>query len=223
MRFVKVVIDGKEYYRMEDENKGKGADTIEGEFVEVEIEAPEGEADAGSAKRFFVKVGEGFRDFGERVARGAKGAYVKISGGARELGVKIKDGCERLFEKDKSEDPNSKEAKLLKLLPYMSAEEAHLVCEQLLANDEVLLKLDISAVMPFLSAEDCDKMFEKRLSLGGGELAKAMQYISTECKTRFVEGYIAGKHQDVNIDELYPFLDDAQIKMLFYNIVNAEQ
>ncbi len=224
MKFVKVVIDGKEYYRME-EDEVKTEDTAEGEYIEAEIQNPDGEnAEGTKAKQFFVKIGDGMKDFGEKFAKEVKGVYIKISDGAKDLGVKIKDGCERLFEKDKSRDPNSKEARLLKLLPYMSREEAHLACLELLSDEGALVGVDMSSVMPFLSGEDCDLVFERCLGIDGKwELAKMMQYISDDCKTRFVEGYIEGKYPEINIDELYPFLNDAQIKMLFYHIVGNKE
>ncbi len=220
MKFVKVIIDGKEYYKMEEDDVN--TETVsDSEYIEAEIQDADGKnAEGNATRRFFVKIGDGMRDFGEKVAKGAKDAYNKISDGAKDFGDKIKDGCERLFEKDKSRDPNSKEAKLLKLLPYMSKEEAHLACAELMADDATLASVDMSSVMPFLSTEDCDALFEKCLTVGGkSELAKMLQYVSDGCKTRFVERYIEGAYPEVDIDKLYPFLGDEQIKMLFYHIV----
>ena len=228
MKFVKVIIDGKEYYRMENENAGErfSADA-EPEYIEVEIEDADGaESKSGDgARRFFVKVGDVMKELGGRIARESKDVYGKLSESAKDIGVKIKDGTERLFGRDKTIDPNSTEAKLLRLLPYMSKEDAHGVCEKLLESDESLKNLDISSIMPFLSSEDCDRVFEKCIALGNNkyDLAKTMPYVTSACKSRIVDGYIAEKYPSLDIDALYPFFSDADIKRLFYHIINEEK
>ena len=121
MKFVKVVIDGKEYYERVEDTYTATATEGEPELIDVEI----GEAEEPSKREkirreteeFFDKFGAGARELGE-----------KFVAGARELGEKIKVGTERLFSPDKSEDPESRESKLIKILPYLSAQEAHNVC-----------------------------------------------------------------------------------------------
>ena len=218
MKFVKVTIDGKEYYRrVDDTETDEREGTCDGEYVDAEIE--QGEEPTGSEKfwrdtqEFFEKVGTGAREFGEKIAAGAK-----------DLGDKIKSGTERVFAKDKSFDPNSTEAKLLRLLPYMSAEEAHKVAEKLLENDATLKTLDVPTVMPFFTSDDCDRVFVKIIELGREcDLAACMQYVSASCLSKIVDDYIAGKYPELDIDSLYPFLADSEIKKLFYHIIGAEK
>lgn len=217
MKFVKVIIDGKEYYRMVDEENEKTESVDETEYVDADIE--DGEEPTGGEKflrdtqEFFEKVGAGAKEFGEKIVAGAK-----------DLGERIKTGTERLFAKDKSVDPNSTEAKLLRLLPYMSAEEAHKVCEKLLANDESLKKLDMATVMPFLSSEDCDALFIKAIEIEKDcDLAAATTYVSKKCLADVVDGYIEGKYPSLDIDSLYPFLADEEIKKIFYHIIGEKK
>lgn len=218
MKFVKVIIDGKEYYERVDkeaENKKNDAE-IEGEpeIVDAEIEGAKeqkwGERFASDAAAFFDKINAGTRDISNKIVSGAK-----------DLGEKIKSGTERLFNKDKSQDPDSTEAKLLRLLPYMSKREAHEVAKKFLENDELLEKLDITTVMPFLSRDDCDLIFIKCIELGNEsfELAKATQFVSDKCLSGVVDSYIAGKYPNMDIDEFYPFLKDNDIRRLFYHIL----
>ena len=206
MKFEKVIIDGKEYYSKVDEGEEKSADTAargEGETSDepelVDAEIGEGEAPTGAekfrrdAEEFFDKMGTGAREFGERFVAGAKDFGDRFSAGAKDFGdkftagakeitEKIKSGTERLFNKDKSTDPESTQAKLLKILPYMSGEEAHKICESLLADEQALKTLDISAIMPFLSDSDCDAMFMHALISGRAEedLKAAIPYISEQ-------------------------------------------
>ena len=220
MKFVKVIIDGKEYYRRVDEadeavGKSEEDGSCEAEYVDAEIE--QGEEPTGSERfwrdtqEFFEKVGTGAREFGEKIAAGAK-----------DIGDRIKNGTERLFTKDKSRDPESVEARLLRLLPYMSAEEAHKVAQKLMENDEALKTLDVATVMPFLSADDCDKLFVRIIELERDcDLAACTSYVSAECLSSVVDGYIEGEYPNLTIDSLYPFLADEEIKKLFYHIIGA--
>ena len=216
MKFVKVTIDGKEYYRKVDETSDADARCDEGEFIEAEIE--QGEEPTGGEKfwrdtqEFFGKVGTGAREFGEKIASGAK-----------DIGDKIKCGTEKMFSKDRSRDPDSMEAKLLKLLPYMSAEDAHKVAERIMANDDAMKNLEIHTVMPFLTSDDCDALFVRTLELGKAcDLSACISYVSAECVADVVDAYIEGKYPKLDIDLLYPHLADAEIKKLFYHIIGAE-
>lgn len=216
MKFVKVIIDGKEYYRRVDDENTTEETAGETEFVDADIEQGEeptgGEKFLRDTQEFFEKVGVGAKEFGEKIVAGAK-----------DLGGRIKTGTERLFAKDKSLDPNSTEAKLLRLLPYMSREEAHKVCEKILANDASFKNLDMATVMPFLSSEDCDALFVRAVETDKDcDLATAVPYVSPKCLAGIVDGYIDGKYTGLDIDSLYPFLADEEIKKIFYHIIGGE-
>ncbi|MBE6536594.1 MAG: hypothetical protein E7673_01445 [Ruminococcaceae bacterium] len=219
MKLEKVIIDGKEYYRKIDDEE-----IIEAEFVGAENESEEktSEKSKKDAREFFEKVGQGAKDFGNKIVDGAKTIGGKITSGAKDLGAKIKEGTERLFNRDKSNDPNSTEAKLLRLLPYMSREDAHEVCEKILASDEMMKKINVAEIMPFVSSDDCDALFLKSIKTLDGEcdIVKAVPYVSKSCLSSVVDGYITGEYPELDIDSLYPFLADAEIKKIFYHIIN---
>jgi hypothetical protein len=230
MKFVKVVIDGKEYYERIDDASGEyGAFDGDPEIIDAEIEGAKEPSGAEKFKQdtadFIEKFNNGAKEFGEKVAASAKNIGGKISDGAKDLGKRIKTGTERLFSRDKSIDPKSTEARLLRLLPYMSAKEAHEVAEKLIANDTSLSKLNISTIMPFLSASDCDAVFKKCIELNntGYDLAAVVPYVSVACLSEIVDGYVGGKYPELDIDLFYPFLGDEEIKRIFYHIINSEK
>lgn len=221
MKFVKVIIDGKEYYQKieEAEEITAEAEPASEEYANAAESKEAQEELSGSEKfkrdtqEFFGRIGSGAKDFGLKIAEGAK-----------VLGTKIKEGTERLFNKDKTIDPESTEAKLLRLLPYMSKDDAHEVCVKLLERNESLEKVNISAVMPFLTSEDCDAIFVRCIEINNTnyELATAIPYVSAKCLSKVVDNYIAGKYPELIIDDLYPFLSDADIKRIFYHIIGEE-
>ena len=225
MKLEKVIIDGKEYYREVEAEEptpeyryiGDGTDNSSDD-------KKESQKTKSDTQIFFEKVGHGAKEIGVKIVDGAKTIGSKISVGAKDLGVKIKEGTERLFNRDKSSDPNSTEAKLLRLLPYMSPEDAHEVCQKLIEGDELMKKLNVAEIMPFVSKEDCDTLFLKCIELNNKEydFVKAVPYVSKECLSSVVDNYISGKYPELDIDSLYPFLSDAEIKKIFYYIINSE-
>ena len=240
MEFRKVIIDGKEYYEKIDDEKETHTDKKDAEgsdvgdqikkelydFIEkVNSEAKElGEKFTSGTKDLGAKIAVGTKDIGTKIATGTKDLGNKIAVGAKDLGKKIKTESERIFGKDKSVDPNSTEAKLLRLLPYMSKRETHELVEKLLENDETVKRLDLSTVMPFLSAEDCDTLFIRGIELEkeAMSLASAAHFVSRDCLHSVVDGYIDGKYPTLDIDSLYPCLADSDIKKIFYHILKTE-
>ena len=233
MKLEKVIIDGKEYYR-EIKDEQIVVDDLTTEVTaenepetenlnETEEEYTEDKKEKRDAQIFFEKVGKGARDVGVKIFDGAKKIGNRITVGAKDLGVKMKEGTERLFNRDKSDNPNSTEAKLLRLLPYMSEEDAHELCKKLLASDEMLKKINVAEIMPFASKEDCDALFLKCIVLtdGKSDIAKAVPYVSKTCLSLVVDDYISGRYPDLDMDALYPFLSDEEIKKIFYHIIGG--
>ena len=222
MKLEKVIIDGKEYYReIKDEEFVEVPETNK-EEIDTETETQSDKKEKRDVQVFFEKVGKGAKDVGVKMFDGAKKIGNKITVGAKDLGARMREGTERLFNRDKSGDPNSTEAKLLRLLPYMSEEDAHEFCKKLIASDEMIKKVNIADIMPFVSKDDCDALFLKCIIItdGKSDIAKAVPYVSKSCLAVVVDDYINGKYPDLDMDSLYPFLSDEEIKKIFYHIIN---
>lgn len=221
MKLEKVIIDGKEYYREIKEEEVP--EVLEVEEIEngTEHDTASEQKDKRDVQIFFEKVGKGAKDVGVKMFDGAKRIGNRITVGAKDLGARMREGTERLFNRDRSDDPNSTEAKLLRLLPYMSEEDAHEFCKKLVASDEMMKKVNVADIMPFVSKEDCDALFLKCIILtdGKSDIAKAVPYVSKTCLSVVVDDYINGKYPDLDMDSLYPFLSDEEIKKIFYHII----
>lgn len=229
MKFVKTVIDGKEYYRMlgKDENineekSGNAEETI------VEGEVVDGDADGEvnyteKLNDILSEASDNMRELGGKLWDGAKDLGGKLWDGAKDLGKKVKEGTERIFTKDKSTDPASAEARLIRLLPYMDAASVHEIAEKLIKNDSTMKNIDIASILPFFTVADCDALFLSSVLAGndGFEPEKVMPYVSAECLGRVVDNYIAGKCPNLDIDSLYPYLSNGDIKRIFYHIINS--
>ena len=227
MKFVKTVIDGKEYYRMLDENEKineEKSENAEETIVEGEVLDADADGEVNYTEKLneiLTEAGDNMRELGGKVWNGAKDLGGKLWGGAKDLGKKVKEGTERIFTKDKSADPASTEAKLIRLLPYMDAASVHEIAEKLLKNDSTMKNLDIASILPFFSVADCDALFLSSVLAGnnGFEPSKVVPYVSTECLKRVVDSYIEGKCPTLDIDSLYPYLSNEDIKKIFYHVI----
>ncbi len=222
MKYKKVIIDVKEYLELIDESADNQPHEVE--VVDSEVKESEplsgGEKFKRDAQEFFARVGEGARDIGQKIGAGAKSFGEKVARDVKDAGRKIKEGAERLFAKDRTSDPDSKESRLIRLLPYMGKDETHEVARMILEDDELIREVDMSCVLPFLSKDDCGAIFLRAIEVAGGaDLGMIAQYVDEQVLSGVVDSYLAGELDGLDVDALYPFLADKDIKKIFLHIV----
>lgn len=115
--------------------------------------------------------------------------------------------------KDTTRTPKSK--KLISMLPFMDDEDIHEIVIGILENNEEYKDLDLVSIMPFLSNEDCDALFKKALDENWTNIVNIVPFVSSKALSLFVDEFIDGKYQNVDIESLYPFIDSKDIKKLF--------
>ena len=201
MKFVKVKFFGKEYYKKVDDTYDKS------EYIELEPVVPKEPDALDRAKEFLGRVGDGVKDLTS-----------KLTSGVKEIGNKAKAGT--LFKKEERT-----EEKLLALLPYMDPRSRREVCERLLEGDEVLAKIDLGAFLPFFDKDDCDALFVAAIRNGNStyRMESIAPYVSKKCYRELVDRYLAGELAWLDINTLYPYLADNDIKRLFHHIVDQER
>lgn len=112
----------------------------------------------------------------------------------------------------------SKSSKLVSILPFLEKEELKEVVEMILNDDEAVKDLPLATVFPFLEPEDIDKIFVHNMKrLSSKDLASIIPFVSQEALSKLVDEYIAGNIEQVNIDVLYPFLNQSDIKKIFFH------
>ena len=120
----------------------------------------------------------------------------------------------------------SKSSNLIAALPFLSEEDIHKIVEEILQNSEEYKDLNLVAVMPFLSKSDCDALFMKFVVENENENHKYIYgiapFVSSECMSKFVDGFIEGKYQNVNINGLYPFMNNSDVKRVFDYIISKK-
>jgi ATP-dependent exoDNAse (exonuclease V) beta subunit len=129
-------------------------------------------------------------------------------------------------EETKSEEPKqrSRMHKLMQMLPFMDSETIHELLEKILTNDESLHDINIMAVLPFLEKEQATSLFKKAMAGGHPKLnpMAIAPFVDDESLSFIVDEYIAGNITEDQIDGLYPFLSEKDLKRLFKHIINHE-
>ena len=104
----------------------------------------------------------------------------------------------------------------------MSKKDAHKLCKEIIASDDMLKKINVAEIMPFVSKSDCDELFLRCIENSdySCDIARAVPYVSKKCLARVVDDYISGKYPSLDMDSIYPFLSDDEIKKIFYHILD---
>lgn len=118
---------------------------------------------------------------------------------------------------DFTNERNSKTKTLVALLPYLEEEELNEIADMIINNHEDMKGLKLATIFPFLSTEKCDEIFlAKMTSLNQGELSSIVPFVSQKVLSSLVDEYIKGNVSKVNMNAIYPFLSQEDIKRIFF-------
>lgn len=105
------------------------------------------------------------------------------------------------------------------LLLYLKDEDLHEIALSIINGEysEKYENLDYKELLFYLNESDIEMLFFKALSEENQTLdVKAIApYASEATYTKFVDEYIAGKYQEINIDTMYSYMKSRDIKRLF--------
>lgn len=100
-----------------------------------------------------------------------------------------------------------------KALPFLEDDALKRLMEYAAENPDKI-NFDSAECYPFMSEKIMDEVFLKKLD--GGVLDEScLPFVSSECMKKVVEKYCENSDYDINIDALYPFMDEDDISELF--------
>ncbi len=103
---------------------------------------------------------------------------------------------------------------IVALFPFMDEEDIDKICVDLANNPEWAAKVNMVALYPFASDEYVDKLLEAQAKQG--KIDKAiLPFVSVDGLHSLVLMYIDNPTLNLDLDELYPFLDSDDISLLF--------
>ena len=139
--------------------------------------------------------------------------------GMENFGEKINKVVNDAFKGCSNNRYNEKTRKIKKILPFLDEEDLKEIVDAILAKDEKYEFLPLDILFPYLNEEDCDRLFLMALDdvdmKNKIDIQKLVPFVSEECMDKFVDLYVQGKYKNVNIDELYPFMNNKSIKKIF--------
>lgn len=139
--------------------------------------------------------------------------------GMENFGEKINKVVNDAFKGFSSSRYNEKTRRIKKILPFLGEEDLKEIVEAILAKDEKYEFLPLDILFPYLNEEDCDRLFLMALDdedmKNKIDIQKLVPFVSEECMDKFVDLYVQGKYKNVNIDELYPYMNNKSIKKIF--------
>lgn len=202
---------------------------------------------------YYTKLGEQFaekyNEFGKKMeekyskAYGAKQNAEVWSSESRDL-----DECEN--HPDACEE-NTKKSDIEKILPYLDEDSLHELVESFIAGESkvnmkkalpyleeddvsLLIKklsecegekfngLTVDDVLPYAADEDVDVLFMK--GVRDGKIDKRLiAYASEECWHELVKEYCKDEDSKLDIDEVFPYLDEDDIRLIFKTYLKRQK
>ncbi len=118
---------------------------------------------------------------------------------------------------------NSKTKTLVSLLPYLDEEELNEIADMIIDNHPDMKGLKLATIFPFLSTAKCDEIFlAKMTSLSQSELSSVVPFVSQKVLSNLVDEYIKGNVSKINMNAIYPFLSQDDIKRIFFYELKKE-
>lgn len=235
----KQVIEGKESYLPISKDDAKVA-LKNGEALVFtdEDERDELEDEIDEERETLEDEQERFNEQEEDHAEGENNPHIDMSHFGKDISKMVHDQMKHAFSampkgpqghfhspRSHAVDPNSKMARLMKVLPFMDEKDLHEFVEELLASDESFEEVDIMAFLPFLSEEDCDLLFIRALKDHNPHIdpMAIAPFVSEKSLSVVVDQYLEGHFQEVHMDGLYPFLSSRDVKRVFKHILSTKK
>ena len=228
-----VIIDGKEMYvpinkEEAKEEVKKGAKLIftdedeKDDFYE-EIEDEQEDDDDDESENFNKRYIHISQD-AQKMAQDISNNVTTIVNNALSSASNAVKGHTKYHSRNHNNGDKAKLSKLLSVIPFMDDDDIHELLQKILKGDESLKDIEIEALLPFLSEEDCDALFLKALEDGNSNYhpGSVAPFVSEKCLSILVDKYIAGEITLDNIDSLYPFMSSKDVKRVFKHIISQK-
>lgn len=113
------------------------------------------------------------------------------------------------------------------ILPYLDDAQLHEIVLSIVndAENSEYKNLDLEELLPFLNEKDTDLLFVEGISNHNSKIKPVdlAPFVSENALTVFVDEYLKGNYQDVDIDDLYPFMKSSDIKRLFIHFLEQKE
>ena len=110
-----------------------------------------------------------------------------------------------------------------KVLVYLEEEDISLLIKKLAECDgQEFNGLTVNDLLPYAEEEAVDVLFMKGVRAGVID-KQLMSYVSDDCWHELVKEYCKDENSTLNIDEVFPFLDEDDIRLIFKTYLKRQK
>ncbi|MDY4788312.1 MAG: hypothetical protein SO253_03240 [Bacilli bacterium] len=108
--------------------------------------------------------------------------------------------------------------------PFMDEQDLYQIAISVIEDDPKYKQVKLVTIMPFLDDSHCDQVLLKLLENKNkyNEINSIIPFVSEDGLSKFVDEYVSGNYQDINMDAIYPFLKSEDVKKVFNYIISKE-
>lgn len=109
-------------------------------------------------------------------------------------------------------------------LPFMEDDDVALIAKKCLeSSGEDFMGVSFKELMPFLDDDVIGEIFLKRVK-EGGNYQELLPFVDDDVLSKMVDDYVKGDCKaEIDMDKIYPFLDEDDIKKLFKYMMSKEK
>ncbi|MCH3909613.1 MAG: hypothetical protein LKF75_04290 [Bacilli bacterium] len=117
-------------------------------------------------------------------------------------------------------DSGRKDFNFRPLLPFLDEDGLDYIGEYL-KNGGDLQGMSLKDIFPFLEDDAVDALFLEAAERNDPELSKLAVFVSDDGWHQLAKGFVEGKYQNLDLNSLYVFMDDDDIKLIFKKMMNG--
>lgn len=106
------------------------------------------------------------------------------------------------------------EIEMRKVLSFLEEDDVALLLEKIMESGEPFRGLKLADVLPFADEDYIGEIFKKKVKEGIID-ESLINYVDEDCWHEIVEDYCENEDSELDIDKIYPHLDEDDLKLLF--------
>ena len=140
-------------------------------------------------------------------------------------GAEIKEGiCIGVEPTDDIDDKNSSDSankKILEMLPFLDEDSLMELVVKIINDNQEFKDLPLNRIVCFMNPSNIDKIFFSLLTNKDERYKEIIPFISNGALSKITHLYIDGRCKFIDMNAIYPFLSNEDIKLVFeYTLKN---
>ena len=115
------------------------------------------------------------------------------------------------------------EIEMQKVLPFLGEKDIALLMKKIADNNgEPFKELKLAHLLPFADEQEISRIFKQKAKQGIID-EELISYVDSDCWHEIVVDYCENKDSNLDIDKIYPHLDERDLKLLFKTYLTRQK